>query len=87
MNTDIRKGPIVEALPPPYQPPPQTGYWDSSQYITEAFKQLPPEQAMKAMESAVGLEGMLGYDADVKAGMPADQALRKWQTKMYFKPQ
>lgn len=84
-NQDISKGPVMSMLPTPYQPPAQTGPWDSSQYASEAFKRLPPDVALKAMEAAVQLEGNLGYAADIKAGVPEMQALSKWAPKMYHR--
>jgi len=81
-NQDITKGPVMSALPAPYQPPPATGSW-SDQYAQAAFKELPPDIAMKAVEAAEQLEGKLGFDADVAAGVPQEKALAKWAPKMY----
>jgi hypothetical protein len=81
-NQDITKGPVMSALPAPYQPPPATGSW-SDQYATAAFRELPPDIAMKAVEAAEQLEGKLGFDADVAAGVPQEKALAKWAPKMY----
>lgn len=92
-NTDISKGPAWSALPAPYQPPVQSGPWDATQFIQAASRELPIAEATKAIESATQLEGILGYDADVKAfertqgreGLDTTHALTKWGPKLFFK--
>jgi hypothetical protein len=84
-NTDISKGPTWSALPAPYQPPVQSGPWDATQFIQAASRELPIAEATKAIESATQLEGVLGYDADIKAGVPTHDALTKWAPKLFFK--
>jgi len=42
-------------------------------------------QAARGIERAMQLEGVLGFDADRKRGIPVQEALMKWAPKMYFK--
>lgn len=80
-----------------FQNPPPDAYWiphdkpvdDGSgrrrqEAIQELFSKVPIEQATKAIEAATRLEGMLGFDADRKAGVPMMEALSKWSPKLYF---
>jgi hypothetical protein len=52
--------------------------------IRDLYNAVPPGEAGKAIEMATRLEGILGFDADVKSGVPTTDALRKWAPKMYF---
>lgn len=73
------EGVLINGTPPP--PPPDL---DRSAAIADLYRRVPLEQANKAIEAATRLEGMLGYDADRKAGIPVMEALTKWSPKMYF---
>lgn len=42
-------------------------------------------QAARGIERAMQLEGVLGFDADRKRGVPVQEALMKWAPKMYFR--
>jgi uncharacterized protein YjiS (DUF1127 family) len=84
-NLDIQKGPTMEALPTPMQGPTGAPRFDSSGFISEAFQKLPLDTAVKAMEAAVQLEGALGFDADVRAGVPTPVALAKWSSKLFHR--
>lgn len=52
--------------------------------IRDLYNAVPSGEANKAIEMATRLEGVLGFDADVKAGVPTTEAIKKWAPKMYF---
>jgi hypothetical protein len=52
--------------------------------IRDLYNAVPPGEAGKAIEMATRLEGILGFDADVKSGVPFMDALRTWAPKLYF---
>jgi hypothetical protein len=75
------------ALPPNWWiAPPKAPEIDRSRVnaIRDLYNAVPPGEAGKAIEMATRLEGILGFDADVKSGVPTTDALRKWAPKMYF---
>lgn len=88
-NTDIQAGPVMSELPTLYSPNQDVGRatprFDSSGFAGEAFQRLPLDVALKAMEGAIQLEGMLGYDADIKAGVPTSVAISKWSPKLFHR--
>lgn len=53
--------------------------------ISQEISRLPANQAMQAMQMAIQLEGMLGFEADRKAGIPMQDAMAKWAPKIYFR--
>lgn len=52
--------------------------------IRDLYNAVPTKEANSAIEMATRLEGILGFDADRKAGVSTTEALRKWAPKMYF---
>lgn len=52
--------------------------------IRDLYNAVPAGEAGKAIEMATRLEGMLGFDADVKSGISTLEAIKKWVPKMYF---
>lgn len=52
--------------------------------VGEMLRNAPFKDAGKAIEMAMRLEGMLGFDADRKAGVPVMEALMKWSPKLHF---
>lgn len=72
------EGVLINGTPPP--PPPD---YDRAAAIAELYRRVPVKQANDAILAATRLEGMLGFDADRKAGVPVMEALQKWSPKMY----
>jgi hypothetical protein len=75
------------ALPPNWWiAPPKAPEIDRSRVnaIRDLYNAVPPGEAGKAIDMATRLEGILGFDADVKSGVPTTDALSKWAPKMYF---
>jgi len=58
---------------------------DELQAQINAQQQATSVQAARGIERAMQLEGVLGFDADRKRGIPVQEALMKWAPKMYFK--
>lgn len=52
--------------------------------IRDLYNAVPISDANKAIEMATRLEGVLGFDAEVKSGVSTLEALKKWAPKMYF---
>lgn len=52
--------------------------------IRQLVQSVPFAQQSKALESAMRLEGNLGFAADIKAGVPIQQALAKHAGKIYY---
>jgi hypothetical protein len=52
--------------------------------LRDLYNTVPTKEANQAVEMATRLEGVLGFDADVKSGVPTMEALRKWAPKLYF---
>lgn len=52
--------------------------------VNTLYQRVGAKKTMEAIEMATRLEGILGRDADIQAGMPAMEATRKWAPKMYF---
>lgn len=65
------------------QPPPSAQPWSALPFARAAFSQLPPNIAGPAITQALRLEGLLGFDADRKAGVPVAEAMMKWAPKLY----
>jgi hypothetical protein len=63
--------------------PPQQRPWSALPFAQAAFQSLPPDAANKAITVALRLEGLLGFDADRKAGVPVAEAQAKWASKLY----
>lgn len=57
--------------------------WSAAPFARAAFSQLPPNVAGPAITQALRLEGLLGFDADRKAGVPVAEAMAKWAPKLY----
>lgn len=57
--------------------------WSALPFAQAAFSQLPPNVAGPAITQALRLEGLLGFDADRKAGVPVAEAMAKWASKLY----
>jgi hypothetical protein len=76
----------LDALPPNWwirKEEPQIDYGRVNA-IRDLYNAVPAKEASQAVEMATRLQGVLGFDADVKAGVPTVEALRKWAPKMYF---
>lgn len=52
--------------------------------IQQMLRTVPVIQREKALESAMRLEGNLGFAADIQAGVPVQQALAKHAGKIYY---
>lgn len=76
----------LDALPPNWWIPKQEPQVDYGRVnaIRDLYNAVPAKEANQAVEMATRLQGVLGFDADVKAGVPTVEALRKWAPKMYF---
>lgn len=68
---------------PPAQNQQQQQPWSALPFAQAAFSQLPPHIAGPAITQALRLEGLLGFDADRKAGVPVAEAMAKWASKLY----
>lgn len=75
----------MDYLPPPADQKMGPQGFDSAGFVSEAFRTLPLDVAMKASEAAIQLEGQLGYAADLKAGVPEMQALTRWAPKIWHR--
>lgn len=79
-------GPIPEKwwLPQPPQGSQQPGF-SATPYIKDILmsKFAGSKEAGVAIQRALQLEGRLGFDADVKAGLPPGEAMAKWGDKLY----
>lgn len=53
--------------------------------LQQRMQQETSAQAGRGIERAMQLEGVLGFDADRKRGIPVQEALMKWGPKMYFR--
>lgn len=53
--------------------------------LQQRIQQDTSAQAGRGIERAIQLEGVLGFDADRKRGIPVQEALMKWGPKMYFR--
>lgn len=62
---------------------PQQKPWSALPFAQAAFSQLPPNVAGPAITQALRLEGLLGFDADRKAGVPVAEAMSRWASKLY----
>lgn len=79
------QGVQMSYLPPPVDQKLGPQGFDTAGFLSEAFRTLPLDVAMKASEAAIQLEGQLGYAADIKAGVPEMQALTKWAPRIYHR--
>lgn len=52
--------------------------------IKEILRAASFKDANKAIEQAMRMEGQFGFDADIKAGVPVMDALRKWGGKLSY---
>ena len=77
----------INALPPRWweqQAAPPSIDYGRVNALRDLYNRVPTKEANQAVEMATRLEGILGFDADVKAGIPTMEALRKWAPKLYF---
>lgn len=60
--------------------------WSATPFVQAVFSEgiAGTKEGQAAITQAIRLEGILGYDADVKAGMSVPEALQKWGPKMYY---
>lgn len=83
-NTDISQGPTWASLPNPvYQPTAQEAIY---RHLLDSIKDLPVHtiaDADRAIQFGMQLEGRLGMDADLKAGVPAEKAMARWAPKLF----
>lgn len=71
----------------PVQPPSGGGVGlpDLSQLYSDAFKNLPVEQAIQAIEAATQYIGQRGYMKDLQSGASAAQAFAKWGPMLFHR--
>lgn len=83
-NIDPSLGPTWSNLPNPgYQPTTEQAQFRD---LADTLKSIPIRsisEAQQAIAFATELEGKLGFDADVRAGVPTHEALMKWAPKLY----
>lgn len=76
--------PRMSELPAPYQlSSAEAQQRNRIELIRNVFNKLPANQAISALTAAQELEGKLGYEYDVQAGVPQMEALTKWAPKIF----
>lgn len=81
------RGTGINTLPPGWweqQAAPAAPDYGRINALRDLYNTVPTKDANQAVEMATRLEGILGFDADVKSGVPTMEALRKWAPKLYF---